>query len=95
MATINTIYRFKPVDDIQFVEGNKPYYGWAEVNIPISRISYYVNNRKVSEMKNWCKDNVGEKAKDWTFFHSPNNIIFKFKNAADATLFSLKFSNGQ
>lgn len=42
-----------------------------------------------SEMRRWCKDNVGEGVKHWGYNYSIHNAYFYFAKETDATLFKL------
>ncbi len=42
-----------------------------------------------TEMRIWCKDNVGEPVKTWGYAYDVNTAYFYFANKDDETLFKL------
>jgi len=49
-----------------------------------------VNER--SEMRIWCKDNVGDSVKTWGYNYSVDTAYFYFAKEADALLFKLTWA---
>lgn len=57
-------------------------------NFPVTVINVSMDQR--TEMKLWCKDNVGESVRDWSYTYDlSGSATFYFSTNESATLFKL------